>query len=36
LISIRRARERYGVALDPGSLAVDPNQTERLRGAPRP
>jgi N-methylhydantoinase B len=36
LISIRRARERYGVALDPGSLAVDPIETERLRGAPRP
>ncbi|HVO53292.1 MAG TPA: hydantoinase B/oxoprolinase family protein [Solirubrobacterales bacterium] len=32
LVSARAARERYGVALDPHTLEVEPGETERLRG----
>jgi N-methylhydantoinase B len=30
-VSIEKAREDYGVAIDPESMIVDPEKTERLR-----
>lgn len=36
LLGIDQARDRYGVAIDSGTLAVDETETARLRAAPRP
>jgi N-methylhydantoinase B len=35
-VSLAGARADYGVALDPETLDLDPQETERLRAAPRP
>ncbi len=36
LLGIDQARDRYGVAIASGTLAVDETETARLRAAPRP
>jgi hypothetical protein len=33
-VSLERARDIYGVAIDPGDWSIDATETARLRGAP--
>jgi len=34
LLSLEKAKAEYGVVLDPGTLALDESETQRLRGVP--